>query len=75
MSPTQSVTSWLKKFNAALTNKDIVAATDLFADESYWRDLVSFTWNIKTMEGKRTNQCHVVSPSRRCKTKQLGAGR
>ena len=20
--------------------------------ESYWRDLVSFTWNIKTLEGK-----------------------
>jgi putative flavoprotein involved in K+ transport len=24
----------------------------MFADESYWRDLVSFTWNIKTVEGR-----------------------
>ena len=25
----------------------------MFADESYWRDLVSFTWNIKTLEGRQ----------------------
>ena len=24
----------------------------MFAEESYWRDLVSFTWNIKTLEGR-----------------------
>ena len=24
----------------------------MFAEESYWRDLVSFTWNIKTIEGR-----------------------
>ena len=23
----------------------------MFDEDSYWRDLVSFTWNIKTMEG------------------------
>ncbi|NDY74739.1 hypothetical protein G3N28_22570, partial [Desulfobacter hydrogenophilus] len=23
----------------------------LFADDRYWRDLLTFTWNIKTMEG------------------------
>src|SRR5690625_2971752 len=24
----------------------------MFQDQGYWRDLVSFTWNIKTLEGK-----------------------
>ena len=24
----------------------------MFAEDAYWRDLVSFTWNIKTMEGR-----------------------
>ena len=24
----------------------------MFAEECYWRDLVAFTWNIKTMEGR-----------------------
>ncbi|MEM9784093.1 MAG: NAD(P)/FAD-dependent oxidoreductase [Pseudomonadota bacterium] len=36
----------------ALAAGDIDTAMGLFADDSYWRDLVSFTWNIKTVEGK-----------------------
>ena len=31
---------------------DIDAASDMFAEDGYWRDLVAFTWNIKTMEGR-----------------------
>ncbi|MCB2159446.1 MAG: NAD(P)/FAD-dependent oxidoreductase, partial [Rhodobacteraceae bacterium] len=27
------------------------AAKAMFLDDSYWRDLVTFTWNIKTVEG------------------------
>src|SRR6202022_904666 len=27
-------------------------AVDLFGDECYWRDLISFTWKIKTLGGK-----------------------
>ena len=50
---TQWVKDWLAKFDAALTRADIGAALALFADESYWRDLVAFTWNIKTLEGKK----------------------
>lgn len=46
------VTKTLDKLNDALSAGDISAATDLFVDDSFWRDLVTFTWNIKTMEGK-----------------------
>jgi putative flavoprotein involved in K+ transport len=42
---------WLASFEEALGKKDIKAATALFADECYWRDLVAFTWNIRTCEG------------------------
>ena len=42
----------LSALNAALTSGDATGAADLFTDDSYWRDLVTFTWNIKTMEGK-----------------------
>ena len=51
-SPTQQVSEWLSRFGAALDRKDGAAAADLFGDECYWRDLISFTWNIKTLEGK-----------------------
>jgi hypothetical protein len=30
---------------------DAAGAAALFGDDSYWRDLVSFTWNITTAEG------------------------
>lgn len=49
---TQSVKSWLASLGAALERADIAGALALFDDDCYWRDLVSFTWNIKTMEGK-----------------------
>ena len=49
--PTDSVSDWLSAFDAALTDDKIDSALALFNEECYWRDLVSFTWNIKTMEG------------------------
>jgi putative flavoprotein involved in K+ transport len=43
--------AWLSAFQQALTARDAAAAAALFADESYWRDIISFTWNIITVEG------------------------
>jgi putative flavoprotein involved in K+ transport len=45
------VDAWLSSFQDALRARDVDRAAALFATESYWRDLVSFTWNITTMEG------------------------
>ncbi|MCC4299932.1 NAD(P)/FAD-dependent oxidoreductase [Aurantimonas coralicida] len=42
---------WLSAFETALSAGDIDAAAELFAETSFWRDLVTFTWNIKTVEG------------------------
>ncbi len=50
--PTQQVSTWLSNFGAALEQADIAAAVAMFEADSYWRDLVSFTWNIKTLEGQ-----------------------
>jgi putative flavoprotein involved in K+ transport len=36
----------------ALEAADIDRAAGLFHDTCYWRDLVAFTWNIATMEGR-----------------------
>ena len=43
--------TWLSAFQQALTSRDVDAAAALFAEDSYWRDIVSFTWNITTVEG------------------------
>ncbi|SLN41605.1 putative oxidoreductase CzcO [Roseivivax jejudonensis] len=41
----------LASLNAALEAGDVAAVTALFATDSYWRDLVAVTWNLKTVEG------------------------
>jgi putative flavoprotein involved in K+ transport len=43
--------SWLSAFDRALAARDVDAAVRLFGDECFWRDLVAFTWNVKTLEG------------------------
>ncbi len=50
--PTQEAQAWLARFAAALTQRDADAAAALFAEQCYWRDLLTFTWNIKTLEGQ-----------------------
>jgi putative flavoprotein involved in K+ transport len=50
--PAAAVDQWLASFDEALTAGDPAAAADLFLEDSYWRDLVAFTWNIKTVEGR-----------------------
>jgi putative flavoprotein involved in K+ transport len=49
---TQDVSAWLSQFESALDQKDWSAAADLFGEECFWRDLIAFTWNIKTLEGR-----------------------
>ncbi|MET0999307.1 MAG: NAD(P)/FAD-dependent oxidoreductase, partial [Marmoricola sp.] len=50
--PQARVDAWLARFESALKARDVEAAAAMFATESYWRDLVSFTWNLKTVEGR-----------------------
>jgi len=49
---TQQVSEWLSNLSTALDRADFDAAVNMFAEDSYWRDLVSLTWNIITLEGK-----------------------
>uniref|UniRef100_Q07M34 Putative flavoprotein involved in K+ transport n=1 Tax=Rhodopseudomonas palustris (strain BisA53) TaxID=316055 RepID=Q07M34_RHOP5 len=50
--PNGKVTTLLTMLDDALVAADIDRAVDLFQTDCFWRDLVMFTWNIKTMEGK-----------------------
>jgi len=42
----------LSDFGDALDRRDVAAARAMFVEDCYWRDLVSFTWNIATCEGQ-----------------------
>ena|SRR5215831_3684132 len=50
--PNGKVSDLLNVLDETLSACDVECAVDLFQADCYWRDLVTFTWNIKTMEGK-----------------------
>lgn len=50
-SPQERVDAWLADFESALKARDVARAAAMFATDCFWRDLVSFTWNLKTVEG------------------------
>jgi putative flavoprotein involved in K+ transport len=51
ITPAARVDAWLTAFSDALTARDVDRAAEMFAAVSFWRDLVSFSWNITTVEG------------------------
>lgn len=48
--PDSRARRWFDQLNAALRSQDAEAAADLFETRSFWRDLVSLTWNLTTVE-------------------------
>ena len=50
ISPDQELATWLSKLDHALSRGDIATAIELFLPDSFWRDIVAFTWNIHTAE-------------------------
>src|SRR5450755_4385384 len=50
--PTMRAIAWLRSFEDALVRTDVAAAAALFVETCFWRDLIAFTWNISTLEGR-----------------------
>ena len=50
--PTLAAEAWLEKLAIALSSDTPTQAADLFEETAFWRDLIVFTWNIKTLEGR-----------------------
>jgi putative flavoprotein involved in K+ transport len=46
-----TVNDWLSQLNTALQNKKVSSVETLFAADSYWRDLLAFTWTITPCQG------------------------
>ncbi|ORA31980.1 flavin-containing monooxygenase [Mycobacterium aquaticum] len=69
LSPQERVDAWLADFESALAERDINRVVGKFATDSFWRDLVAFTWNLKTVEGHAgisgmlTERLHDTDPS------------
>jgi putative flavoprotein involved in K+ transport len=50
--PNDTIDRWLADLDAEHRRGDATAAAAMFGDECYWRDLIAFTWSIRTMEGR-----------------------
>ena len=46
------VIKWVDQFNAALATGDPQQFAALFCDDSYWRDLLALTWDIRSFAGR-----------------------
>ncbi len=42
---------WLDAFGTALQGGDLDAVDDLFLPDGWWRDLLAFTWDLRTIHG------------------------
>ena len=48
--PQELVDGWFAGFESALHARDVERAAGMFASTSFWRDLISFSWNLTTVE-------------------------
>lgn len=50
--PENQVQEWLGRFATSLAARNIPDTLSLFQPSSHWRDLLSFTWSIITLDGR-----------------------
>jgi putative flavoprotein involved in K+ transport len=50
--PVEVADRWLARFSEALESRDAAALAGLFRADSYWRDLVAFSGQIRTVPGR-----------------------
>jgi len=51
-STTEQLAAWVERLGQRLAQRDVDGTLELFADDCHWRDLVLFSWNLITLEGK-----------------------
>ena len=50
-SPRDIAQTWLDRFTAVLAGGDASALSTVFHKDSWWRDHVAFTWDLRTLHG------------------------
>ncbi|MDR6861538.1 NAD(P)/FAD-dependent oxidoreductase [Variovorax guangxiensis] len=73
----EKVSQWLQKFESALCRHDRDDLAALFAEDSHWRDLLAFTWNITPCQGNEAIAYSLITrqPKVRACGFQLAPGR
>ncbi|NLZ57578.1 MAG: NAD(P)/FAD-dependent oxidoreductase, partial [Corynebacterium sp.] len=61
-----AASNWLNQLEATTTAGDPDDVTELFEPEGFWRDLLSFTWNLTTAEGSEQIRQMIAATHPRC---------
>src|SRR6201995_5776326 len=62
---------WLAQFEAALSGADFRALTHLFHPDSYWRDVLAFSWTLQTWNGADAILAELKTLASRAKPKNF----
>ena len=60
---------WLKKFEAALGSGSAEDISKLFHEDSYWRDVLAFTWYITPLSGRNSIAHRIYADQARTQAK------
>ncbi len=70
VAPGEISRAWLARFGAALERRDSSAVEGLFLPDGWWRDLLAFSWDLRTFSGSQAiaeafrSTLDTISPSR-----------
>jgi len=51
ISPVAVAQQWLTRLESVLKNNDIAALPNLMHQDSWWRDMLAFSWDLRTIHG------------------------
>jgi hypothetical protein len=71
LTPLAEAEAWLAAFDAALQAGDPGAAAGLFFADGLWRDVLAFTWTIRTMAGRPAIEATLRETLARAKPKNF----
>lgn len=49
--------SWMTKLQSAVSAGDSSKLSDLFLEDSWWRDVITLTWDIRSVHGEKIANC------------------
>ncbi len=71
MKPLEYAQSWLDAFSEALKTGDVSVLDELFLEKSYWRDLLSLTWDTQQFWGLASFDDELLRCARRVSISNL----
>lgn len=66
-----AATEWTNSFNKAIQSESYSGLSDLFLEESYWRDHLGLAWDFHTLKGPKTIIAFLKNSEKGCRLKSI----